>query len=121
MVNAVVVQRKVMFLPGEICLITLPTKRVQKKRESKAIIWTSQSTPGAPIECELSSLGPIELEVVTDPADVALWNELVDRHHYLGYRHPIGAALKYFILSHTDKTNPGLPAVFSLCLAPGRS
>ena len=75
--------------------ISLPVKRVQKKRESKPIIWTSQSVPGVPIECELSSLGPIELEVVTDKADVALWNELVDRHHYLGYRHPIGAALKF--------------------------
>ena len=81
--------------------ISLPVKRVQKKRESKAIIWTSQSVPGVPIECELSSLGSIELEVVTDKADLALWNELVDRHHYLGYRHPIGAALKYFIISNT--------------------
>ena len=81
--------------------ISLPVKRVQKKRESKAIIWTSQSAPGTSIECELSSLGSIKVEVVTDQADIALWNELVDRHHYLGYRHPIGAALKYFIISNT--------------------
>ena len=81
--------------------ISLPVKRVQKKRESKAIIWTSQSAPGASIECELSFLGSIILEVVTDQADIALWNELVDRHHYLGYRHPIGAALKYLIISNT--------------------
>lgn len=81
--------------------IALPVKRTQKQRESKAIIWTPQSAPGAPIDCELSILGSIQAEVVTDKADVTLWNELVDRHHYLGYRHPIGAALKYFIISNT--------------------
>jgi hypothetical protein len=79
--------------------ITLPVKRTQKKRESKAITWTSQSLPGTPIDCELSALGPLQVKVVTDQADAALWNELVDRHHYLGYRHPIGAALKYFIIA----------------------
>lgn len=61
----------------------------QKKRESKAIQWTSQSDPRSAIECDLGSLGSIQLEVVTDKADVILWNELVDRHHYLGYRHPL--------------------------------
>lgn len=81
--------------------ISLPVKRAQKKREPKTIVWSSQSEPGLPIDCELGSLGSIQLEVVTDKADVALWNELVDRHHYLGYHHPIGAALKYFIIANT--------------------
>ena len=80
--------------------ITLPAKRAQKQRQSKAIVWTSQSAPGAPINCELRTLGPIQLVVVTGKANVALWNEWVDRHHYLGYRHPIGAALKYFIIAN---------------------
>jgi len=79
--------------------IALPAKRTQKVRETKAVEWTAQSTHGAAIECELGDLGSIQLEVVTDKADVTLWNELVDRHHYLGYRHPIGAALKYFVVA----------------------
>jgi len=81
--------------------ITLPAKRAQKKRESRAIAWTSQSAPGIPIECELDSLGRIQLERVTDKADVSLWNELVDRHHYLGYHHPVGASLKYFVIANS--------------------
>ena len=36
--------------------ISLPIKRTQKQRESKAIIWTSQSAPGVPIDCELRKL-----------------------------------------------------------------
>jgi hypothetical protein len=47
----------------------------------------------------LAELGDITLKVVTDKAEVTLWNEYVDRHHYLGYKHPIGVALKYFIMS----------------------
>ena len=81
--------------------LSLPVKRTQKRREPKKIIWTSQSAPRPHIQCELSVLGSIELEVVTDKTDITLWNELVDRHHYLGYSHPIGAALKYFVVSNT--------------------
>ena len=32
-----------------------------------------------------------------EPSEVALWNELVDRHHYLGYRRPVGPHLRYAI------------------------
>jgi hypothetical protein len=41
--------------------------------------------------------------VLTDKADITLWNEMVDRHHYLRYSHPIGAALKYFVVSNTPE------------------
>ena len=52
-----------------------------------------------PIDCSLADLGSITLKVVKDKTEVDLWNEYVDRHHYLAYKHPIGAALKYFIVS----------------------
>lgn len=84
-------------------LVILPAKQVHKKQQHKSIQWTAQSDPAATIECELTSLGDIRLELVTKQADVALWKELIDRHHYLGYRHPIGASLKYFAVSDTPK------------------
>lgn len=87
-------------------LVKLPGKRQQKKRESKKVNWTEQSQPKPSIDCSLAELGTITLKVVSDKAEVALWNEYVDRHHYLGYKHPIGAALKYFILS--DQPHPEL-------------
>ena len=79
--------------------INLPQKRQQKKRETKEILWSEQTQPGAPVECTLEALGSVSVEVVTEKAQVALWNEYVDRYHYLGYRHPLGASLKYFIVS----------------------
>lgn len=80
-------------------LVELPSKRQQKNRESKKVIWTEQSQAKPGLDCSLAELGNITLKVVTDKAEVTLWNEYVDRHHYLGYKHPIGAALKYFIMS----------------------
>ncbi len=80
-------------------LIELPSKRLQKKRESKKVIWTELSQAKPDLNCSLAELGTITLKVVTDTTEVTLWNEYVDRHHYLGYKHPIGAALKYFIMS----------------------
>ncbi|MCP4934581.1 MAG: IS4 family transposase, partial [bacterium] len=80
-------------------MVSLPPKRPQKKRQSKAIIWSSQSDPATPVDCTLDALGTIRLEVITEKAEGALWNEMVDRHHYLRYRHPLGAALKYFVVA----------------------
>ncbi len=84
-------------------LVTLPAKREKKKRQPKPIPWTEQSNPADPIECALSDLGNIRLEVVTDKMNVDLWKEMIDRHHYLGYHPPIGASLKYFVIA--DRPN----------------
>ncbi|MCP5018067.1 MAG: DUF4338 domain-containing protein, partial [Ketobacter sp.] len=80
-------------------IVNLPQKRQQKQRETKAILWSAQSQPSALIECSFDALGHVNLEVVTEKAQAKLWNEYVDRYHYLGYRHPLGASLKYFIVS----------------------
>ncbi|NNF96781.1 MAG: DUF4338 domain-containing protein, partial [Halobacteria archaeon] len=66
---------------------------------TKEILWSAQTQLGAPIECSLDALGHVNLEVVTEKAQAKLWNEYVDRYHYLGYRHPLGASLKYFIVA----------------------
>jgi len=80
-------------------MVSSPAKRQQKKRQSKEVVWSADTEPQALIECTLDTLGDIHLEMVTEKTPAALWNEYVDRHHYLGYRHPIGACLKYFIVS----------------------
>ncbi len=83
--------------------ITLPEKRDQKKRKNKAIVWTVQSNPEDSIECEISALGRIHVELATEKDEIKLWNELVDRHHYLRCKKTIGAALKYFLISESPK------------------
>jgi len=84
-------------------LVTLPAKCKKKKRQVKPIVITQSSDPTAPVDCKLSELGNIELSVVTQKVDVDLWKELIERYHYLGYHHPIGSSLKYFVVSQTPE------------------
>ena len=41
---------------------------------------------------------PLCLQLVEQQEDTQLWNEFIERHHYLGYRQPLGRHLRYFLL-----------------------
>jgi hypothetical protein len=47
-----------------------------------------------PIKRRLSELGPIEFTQVRRSGDEALFNGLLEEHHYLGYEQPVGEHLK---------------------------
>lgn len=79
--------------------IKLPQKKIKKKRVTKKIVSSDKTVEEAPIICSLEELTPLELQIVKDENEVSLWNEYVDRYHYLGYKHPIGDNLRYFIVS----------------------
>ena len=46
-------------------------------------------------EFSLSELEPLRLEIVS-PSESRLWNEYLDRYHYLGYVPLVGAQLRYW-------------------------
>jgi hypothetical protein len=50
-----------------------------------------------PIEGGLKQLQPIVVEQVRRTADEALYNSLIEQHHYLGYEQPVGEHLKYVL------------------------
>jgi len=50
-----------------------------------------------PLETQLSELGPVQFRQVRRTAEEQLVNGLVQQHHYLGYRQPVGEHLKYLI------------------------
>jgi hypothetical protein len=79
-------------------IFTLPPKIEQKKKTQKAIKWTGQTNEPTPIVCALDDLMPINLQIVTEKEQINQWNEFVDRYHYLGYRHPMGSHLRYYIV-----------------------
>ena len=56
---------------------------------------TQQAEPGILLEAAVHELQGLRLEVV-QRADSALWNEYIDRYHYLGYKPLPGAQLRYF-------------------------
>jgi len=86
-------------------IVSLPEKDITKKRgPQKPINHTARSEPQPLIDDPLDQLTPITLQLATDKQEVALWNELIDRHHYLGYRQPIGQHLRYFIVDRHART-----------------
>jgi hypothetical protein len=58
--------------------------------------FTGASAPGSPLSLPAGALGELELRLVTRK-DSALWNELIERHHYLGYTPLPGAQLRYLV------------------------
>lgn len=80
-------------------LIELPAKRsVSRGGPRGARGWTDETEPGPKVQGRLSELGRVWLEVVGEPGERELWNEYVDRYHYLGYKPPFGCYLRYFVV-----------------------
>lgn len=83
-------------------LLRLPGKRRMTRwstDQACGAVPTQRTNSGAPMVGELSQVGSVWLEVVKVRDRGRLWNEYVDRYHYLGYRQPVGCFLRYFILS----------------------
>ncbi len=52
-----------------------------------------------PLLGSLRECVPLEWRLVRRTADEALFNSLLEQHHYLGYTQPVGAHLKYLVLA----------------------
>lgn len=82
--------------------LRLPGKRKMTRWSSDqagGAVRTLRTKPGAPLVGDLAGLGLVWLEVVEGREAQQLWNQYVDRYHYLGYRQPFGCYLRYFIRS----------------------
>jgi uncharacterized protein DUF4338 len=53
-----------------------------------------------PIRGSLSQLQPLEFQPVRRTPEEALFNSLMEEHHYLGYEQPVGEHLKYLAWAH---------------------
>ena len=80
-------------------ILTLPAKRAHKMRPGprKPVALTPRTAPQPLIEDRLRDLLPLRLQLAA-PEQTGLWNEFVERHHYLGYKQPLGPHLRYFLL-----------------------
>ena len=56
---------------------------------------TPAGEPGRPVCGTVGQFGSVHLELVTTAGEQRWWRELVGRYHYLGYRVPFGAQLRY--------------------------
>lgn len=79
--------------------LSQPAKRGYTKSQGDELrrVYTSETRPEREWRGRLGDLGTVELEIVRSRSQTRLWNEYVDRYHYLGYRRPFGCTLRYFV------------------------
>ena len=58
---------------------------------------TSASDPQEPIAGSAGALGDLLIRPVDTSRQSAFWNELIERHHYLGYKPLPGAQVRYLV------------------------
>jgi hypothetical protein len=76
-------------------LIELPAPRHKVNPCRSFARRTEQAQPEPVLEAPVHELSDLRLAVVSGQ-DSALWNEYIDRYHYLGYKPLPGAQLRYF-------------------------
>jgi hypothetical protein len=67
---------------------------------------TAGSAPQPELGGTAGDYEPLRMTVVQDEADSARWCERVERYHYLGYRVPVGAQLRYLVHSPRGGDQP---------------
>ena len=83
-------------------LIRLPAPRNANANGRIKPAPTAAGDPRKPLNSPLRALGKIALRQVDSPAESALWNELIERYHYLGYKPLPGAQLRYLAFAGSD-------------------
>lgn len=88
-------------------LVQLPTPIHCGNNLLRVVAKTTQTEPQTPLLTPVSELRGIRLELVSTRNDSRLWNEYIDRYHYLGHKTLPGAQLRYFA-----RSDEGLLALF---------
>jgi len=81
-------------------LIVLPAPRKKPPAfHKRKIIYTDKTAPHPVVSLSAGQLEPITFSSVQTRQQAALWNEYIDRYHYLGHKTLPGAQLRYFVMS----------------------
>ena len=86
--------------------LTLPPVRNTGPRGPRYIPLSAASAVQARLEGSAGEFAPLELRVVESRSESQLWTELIERHHYLAYRVPVGANLRYLVYSRRSAEQP---------------
>jgi hypothetical protein len=84
-------------------LIGLPPPRKSNGNGRQRPRITSASDPGPPVVLPAGALGTLRLCRVETREDSSLWNELVERYHYLKYSPLPGAQMRYLVFSDSHR------------------
>jgi len=76
-------------------LIQLPPPRCSRPQANNLI--SVETDPQEPLHLAVHDLPRLQLRQVGDRADSRLWNEYIQRYHYLGFKTLPGAQLRYWV------------------------
>jgi hypothetical protein len=80
-------------------LIRLPAPEKGNGNRTARVRISRASDPQPEVRVGVGALDPLRLEQVVEATDSQLWNELIERYHYLGHKRLPGAQLRYFVYS----------------------
>src|SRR6266516_6927533 len=82
-----------------------------KKLRPRTTQWDERSdAPPASLAGEIGDYLPVRLQLLDNSDDRRLFRQYIQRYHYLGYKVPYGAQLRYFVRS------PQSPGAVLACL-----
>jgi hypothetical protein len=91
----------------------LPAPRPSNRRTPLAKLTTAPA-PSLPLLAgTLDHYQPIQLQLIEDAAQRRLFREYLDRYHYLGYRAPFGAQLRYWVRPAQPELSPLAALLFT--------
>ena len=70
-----------------------------KKLRPRSTVWDEQSDAQAPLTGSIGEYLPVQLQLLDSTGDRRLFRQYIQRYHYLGYKVPFGAQLRYFVRS----------------------
>ena len=93
-------------------LVSLPKLRPTAAAGPRRIVATAQSDPQTPVSGGVGQFEPLSLQLVqaSNRELSSTFKQLINRWHYLGYRIPFGAHLRYLVESQQ------IPGRFLACL-----
>lgn len=80
-------------------LSSLPSIRRTTPLGPRIVVLNHESDAQSPILGSIAAYTPLEFDLISDAASRALFRQYIQRYHYLGYRVPFGAQLRYFVRS----------------------
>jgi hypothetical protein len=81
-------------------LIHLPQPMTRPQLRNKKILHTPRTDAQEVIQKPVHELGELRWECVLDREKASLWNEYVDRYHYLGHKTLPGNQMRYLIYAN---------------------
>jgi hypothetical protein len=83
-------------------LISLPPLESMHTKRMKPIEHTARSAVREEIMLSAGKLPDVHVEIAKTQDEKSLWNEYIDRYHYLRYTPLAGAQMKYLVYSQDD-------------------